>query len=159
MTTQNAAMRQLYDAGKDDRQIAAELGVTTRTVWLWRQSNGLLPQGVRQRKAPDKPRPKLPKAPIDEDAAQAAYLAGKTDFEIAKAVGCDLTSVTDWRKRCGLTANRAKQVPKGQTYELQAAAVEARARESGLTYGQYQARLFEAAQDPRGVPHLGTGRS
>ena len=89
----------------------------------------------------------------------AAYLDGKTDFEIARAIGCDLTSVRDWRKRCGLTANRAKQVPKGQTYELQAAAVEARARESGLTYGQYQARLFEAAKNPHYVPNLGTGRS
>ena len=153
------AMKHLYDAGKDDREIAAELGVTRTAVWTWRQENHLQPQSVRRKKAPLQSHPKLPKAPVDEDAAMAAYLAGKTDFEIAKAIGCDLAAVADWRRRVGLNPNRAKRVAKGQAYELQAAAVEAKARESGLTYGQYQALRFEAAQNPHHVPDLGTERS
>ena len=153
-----AAMRQLYDAGKDDRQIAAELGVTRTAVWTWRQEHHLQPQSA-QRKYPPSPNKTRAKPRLDETAAMAAYTSGKTDKEIAEVCGCTAPTIANWRKRYGLDGNHAKQVPKGQAYELQAAAVEARARESGLTYGQYQARLFEAAQNPRGVPYLGTERS
>ena len=143
-----AVLQQLYDAGKGDREIAAELGVSRNVVWTWRQANSLLPQSVRKKKAPLQSRPKLPRAPVDEDAAMSAYLTGKTDFEIAKAIGCDLVSVADWRRRVGLNPNRAKRVAKGQTYELPAAAVEAAARAAGLTYGQYQSLRWEAAGRP-----------
>ena len=154
----DAAMRQLYDAGKDDRQIAAELGVSRTTVWTWRQQEKLQPQSTRRTypPSPNKTR-KKEKPPLDEAAAMDAWLSGKTDFDIARSIGSDLTAVAAWRKQVGLNANRAKPVAKGQTYDLPAAAVEAKARAEGLTYGQYQARRFAAGQI-NNVPDLGTGR-
>ena len=149
-------MRRLYDAGKDDREIAAELGTSFRSVWLWRQRNNLSPQSCSRKypPSPNKSRKKSTRV-LDEPAAMVAWLRGKTDAEIVKTAGGDLSAVAAWRRQYGLSANLARKVTKGQAYELPAAAVEAKAREAGLTYGQYQAREWEAARR-RNVPLWGT---
>ena len=164
------AMRRLYDSGHNDREIAAELGISRRSVWTWRQEEGLPPASRRyptSRPQADKPARvrKGPKPRLDEAAAMAAYTAGRTDKEIAEERGCSVPTIALWRKRMGLPPNlapRPTHKPRARTYDLPAAAVEARAREAGLTYGQYQAREWEANGRPayrkRKVPDPGTGK-
>ena len=174
------AMRRLYDGGLNDTQIAAELGISRRSVWTWRQAVGLPAPSTRRRqgirpkgrpaaakrppapKAAPAPRKRGPRIRLDEAAAMAAYTAGKTDREIAEERGCTANTIANWRKRMGFPPNRPQRPSRAHTYELPAAAVNARAREAGLTYGQYQALEYEAAGRPpyrkRAVPRSGTGK-
>lgn len=161
------AARQLYASGHNDHEIAAELGISVRAVWTWRQGEKLPPVSRRSttsrvpRKSPQR---RGPKPRLDEQVAMTAWLAGKTDREIAETCGCSVSTITSWRKRYGLDPNRAQRPTraKEKAYDLPAAEDEARAREAGLSYGIYKARQWEADGRPahrkRAVPDLGTGK-
>lgn len=85
-------VRELYDAGLLDIQIAAKAPCSTRTVLEWRRKTGR-----------PKNKPSLWKhldihgKPLWED--------GLFDTQIAAHIGCSTSTVFDWREDRGLPAN------------------------------------------------------
>ena len=93
-------MRELYDAGLRDYQIACEMGCTAETVKGFRERNGLPPR---------KPEYKREFPP---EQLRAIYDKGLTDREIAEAAGCSKDTVEAFRHRERLPAVRKRGVMK-----------------------------------------------
>ena len=91
-------MRELYDAGLRDYQIACEMGCTAETVKSFRERNGLPPR---------KPEYKREFPP---EQLRALYDKGLTDREIAEAAGCSKYTVEAFRHRERLPAVRKRGV-------------------------------------------------
>ena len=159
-------VRRLWSHGMTDDQIAASMGISTRSAQRARLKAGLRrPKGRHADAAPGghtAPATYYPLSGQEADTAIRLYLDGRTDKEIAGELHRGVARVGRWRNLLGLKPNRKRPEPKPPRpdYTLPAAAVEARARAAGLSYGQYQARLYEAAGRPRyrkiKVPDLGT---
>lgn len=88
----------LYEAGKNDAEIARELGCTANSVRLWRKRCGhasRVPKGWH------------PEPRYDWAKGRALYDAGWSDANIAKELGCSNDTVGKWRKREKLPANKS----------------------------------------------------
>ena len=86
----------LHDQKMSAGQIAKEIGASIKTVYDWYRRSGRKPNPYRQKK-------------LDRVKLLELYRQGKTDREIAAAIGCCLDSVRVWRKECALDANRGKK--------------------------------------------------
>ena len=91
-------MRELYEQGLNDCEIAEAMGITSASVWWWRSHRGLVSHRVLQSK----------------DLAErirALYDRGLNDVEIACSAGCMRKTVMTWRAKNGLPNNlrRGKQ--------------------------------------------------
>lgn len=95
-----ALVRQLYDKGLHDSEIAKEIGVLGNAVYRWRRKNQL-PANLR------KPLPDRSSYALAERHRQMMDLwwRGKTDGEIALAVCVSRSTVCSWRRRNGLDLN------------------------------------------------------
>ena len=85
-------IRELYERGLTDRQIAEKLECTTTTIYAWRKRWGKAAHA-------EKPRGK-----VDPELALKLYLEGKNDREIGEAMGCGHNAIAYWRYRNGLPA-------------------------------------------------------
>lgn len=92
----------LYKEGKNDREIADELGVVPGAICYWRNQNLL------------DPIPKKGTGQIDEGKARELYEAGKHDPEIAEVFGVSPQSIFNWRKQRGLPAKRGDGRPRAK---------------------------------------------
>ena len=80
----------LYNQGKNDRQIADILGVGDTAIYKWRKKNGL----------------KANYQPTANDNRLELYNQGLTDQEIAKAINKNASAIKEWRKVNKLKNNR-----------------------------------------------------
>lgn len=83
------AAKALYDEGRTDEEISAQLGCSLYAFRNWRSAHKL-PQNRPRRFA------------FDEALAMELYRDGKTDAAIAAATGLSKSGVYSWRKRNGL---------------------------------------------------------
>jgi DNA-binding NarL/FixJ family response regulator len=84
--------RALYDRGLSDREIAEATGAKLSTVIQWREKKEL-PPNIGQK----------PKRPVSwEEEGLRLLSEGKTDTEIARAVGKSVNTVGEWRRGRGL---------------------------------------------------------
>ena len=90
--------RELYDRGLSDREIAEETGAKISTVTSWRDNFGLAPNPGGKRGIP---------VSWEEDGLRL-YREGKTDREIAEAVGRSVATVGEWRRKHGLALHPAR---------------------------------------------------
>ncbi len=90
MDAHEAEARRLYDAGWNDEEIAAKLGVSRTGVQNWRKRNGLAARVHKNRLS------------FDPAEALLHYESGESDAEIGKAMGVTAYSIWKWRKRKGL---------------------------------------------------------
>ena len=90
--------RELYDRGLSDREIAEETGAKISTVTSWRDNFGLTPNPGGKRGIP---------VSWEEDGLRL-YREGKTDREIAEAVGRSVATVGEWRRKHGLALHPAR---------------------------------------------------
>ena len=81
---------ELYNQGKNDRQIADIIGVGDTAIYKWRKQHGL----------------KANYTPTASDNRVELYNQGYTDQEIAKAVGKNPQAIKEWRKANKLKNNR-----------------------------------------------------
>ena len=77
-----------------------------------------------------------PRVRLDKDAARRLYLNGKSDIQIALALGCSDRTIQNWRQKNKLRKNTAEHAP---ISKLAADAVAA--RRAGVNYGQYKAMM------------------
>lgn len=82
----------LYRAGATDKEIAEAIGKSREGVCAWRHRNNL----------PCNPDQRGNGKRYDWTVARKLYDAGMCDREIAEALGCNQTSVMNWRNREGL---------------------------------------------------------
>lgn len=82
-------MLALYQQGKTDKEIAAELDYSVTSVGKWRRKMGLalIPAA---------------KPCVDSDAAMGLYRKGFTDRQIANLLGVTKSAIIGWRHRKGL---------------------------------------------------------
>lgn len=95
-------VRQLYDQGLGDGDIAKKLGVSRTSIVNWRQNNSLPRNKEEERKC----------VRITDNRMEL-YEMGLNDKEIAEAVGVGKDSVYKWRKRNGLPPNATRGGSKG----------------------------------------------
>ena len=88
----------LYDEGKNDAEIARDLGCRPGVVRQWRVRRNL----TANRKAGWTGN----QAKYDWDKGRRLHAEGKDDGEIGKELGCSGKIVRNWRLRNGLEANR-----------------------------------------------------
>ena len=74
---------------------------------------------------------------LDHEFAMELYRRGLTDAEIAKQSGVYVGTVSKWRNKLGLPANKKRRL---KMSPLAHDAMEA--RRLGLTYGQYKAQSY-----------------
>ena len=89
-------IREMYQAGASDQDIADATGWAKRTVCKWRQNHGLpanRKNGVLVAK---------------EAKAIRLYQQGFNDRAIAGAIGCSSITVYRWRERTGRPSNNAR---------------------------------------------------
>ncbi|MBQ1235960.1 MAG: helix-turn-helix domain-containing protein [Oscillospiraceae bacterium] len=98
-----AKARVLYQAGKSDKEIADAVGVHRGTIGKWRDENNL-PCNVNVF---------IPVSHLDWDKALRMYEEGRTDKEIAAALGCSGQYIGKWRKKNKLPS---KQTTKGKKH-------------------------------------------
>lgn len=79
--------RSLYDAGATDHEIAEALGISYDRANRWRRSEGL----------PIHPDKKGSPMQFDWQRAEDLYRHGASDCEIARQLGCSVSSVWRWR--------------------------------------------------------------
>lgn len=89
--------RRLYKKGLSDRLIAEKLDVTEPTVYAWRKKAGLPNIGNRTK--------------IPGEAIRALHAEGKTDKEIAAALGLKRDQVLKYRNKHGLRLNPELYAP------------------------------------------------
>ena len=82
---------------------------------------------------------------LDHEFAMELYRRGLPDAEIAKQSGVYVKTVSKWRNRMGLPANKKRRLKMSPL-----ARDAAEARRLGLTYGQYKAQSY--------VPPVSPGR-
>ncbi len=91
-------MRELYEQGLNDCEIAEAMGITSASVWYWRSHRGLVSHRVLQSK----------------DLAERMrelYERGLNDVEIACGAGCMRKTVMTWRAKNGLKNNLRRGKP------------------------------------------------
>ena len=98
-------MRELYDRGLNDREIAAATGISEKTAAKFRQSNGLPPH----------PRERSRK--FDTVKARKLREQGLTDREIAEQLGVSKAAIWHWRRTAGITSVDYRKMPKGTDWE------------------------------------------
>lgn len=81
---------------------------------------------------------------LDHEFAMELYRRGLTDADIAKQSGVYVKTVSKWRNRTGLPANKKRRLKMSPL-----ARDAAEARRLGLTYGQYKAQSY-APPEPTG---------
>jgi transposase len=89
----------LYHQGLADPAIAAQLGVTDKTITAWRRRSNL-PANYPSHAA---------HTPEQQLIKQHVYDNGGTDAQIAAAAGVKVNSVKKWRMRLGLKVNPARE--------------------------------------------------
>lgn len=115
-----AKCRELYDKGYSDGQIREEFGFGVNIIRAWRQRAGL---------EPNKNKIKIPRhaSQINDEKARELYDAGKSDKQIAVALGVSAGGILGWRKRNGLQTKYCRKAiekaPSVQQAVLPAAAV------------------------------------
>ena len=80
-------MRELYDQGKNDSQIADSLGLTPSRVRRWRQSEQL---------------PGNRRAQFNTTEAEQLIASGWSDRRLAEHFGVSTHAIVNWRKRAGI---------------------------------------------------------
>lgn len=83
---------------------------------------------------------------IDQDMGMELYEADKTDEEAAAICGCSKATYRNWRIANGLPSkhmNNKGPKTSGPEYGHGLAADARRARELGMTYGQFKASQYE----------------
>lgn len=96
----------LYCQGLSDGQIAERLGIAKTTVFSWRQSRGLAPNG------------KVCELTDEENAARLKmYNEGYSDAQIAAACNTGVAAISRWRFRRGLKANKEVNERKRELYD------------------------------------------
>ena len=98
-------MRELYDRGLNDREIAAATGISEKTAAKFRQNNGLPPH----------PRERSRK--FDTVKARKLREQGLTDREIAEQLGVSKAAIWHWRRTAGITSVDYRKRPKGTDWE------------------------------------------
>ena len=98
-------MRELYDRGLNDREIAAATGISEKTAAKFRMDSGLPPH------------PRERKHCFDTKQARELWEQGMTDPEIAQALGVRKATIWHWRSRAGLTCADYRKRPKGTDWE------------------------------------------
>lgn len=88
--------------------------------------------------------------PLDEKKALEYYNMGLEDQIIADNLGVCNKTVRNWRKRIGLSANKPEGKKRPAANLSPIARDNEAARAAGMTYGQYKARLYAAAQPRKG---------
>jgi transposase len=89
----------LYHQGLADPAIAAQLGVTDKTITAWRRRSNL-PANYPSHAA---------HTPEQQLLKQHTYDNGGTDAQIAAAAGVKVNSVKKWRMRLGLKVNPVRE--------------------------------------------------
>lgn len=79
------------------------------------------------------------KRKIDGERAMWLWSQGKTDEQIADGCGVSRDSVANWRRRNGRLPPNRKKKRHCPPWLEKVAAVNAMAREAGMTYGKYMA--------------------
>lgn len=94
-------MKTMYEEGMSDRAIAAELRCSASAVKRWRVREGL---HVNNRGS-------IPNKEIARrlELTRGLWAAGRTDAEIARAVGVSKRTVGKWRKDMGLAAHQKER--------------------------------------------------
>ena len=98
-------LRELYDRGLNDREIAAATGISEKTAAKFRLDSGLPPH------------PRERKHCFDTKQARELWEQGMTDPEIAQALGVRKATIWHWRSRAGLTCADYRKRPKGTDWE------------------------------------------
>jgi transposase len=89
----------LYHQGLADPAIAAQLGVTDKTITAWRRRSNLPANYPSHAKH----------SPEQQLIKQHTYDNGGTDAQIAAAAGVKVNSVKKWRMRLGLKVNPVRE--------------------------------------------------
>lgn len=82
----------LYRGGLNDNQIARELGVKRANIFWWRKVNGLPSLWEPER--------------MPGETIQKLFAEGRTNEEIARAIGKSTRAVKNWRMKHGLKYGR-----------------------------------------------------
>ncbi len=98
-------LRELYDRGLNDREIAAATGISEKTAAKFRLDNGLPPH----------PRERSRK--FDTVKARKLREQGLTDREIAEQLGVSKAAIWHWRRTAGITSVDYRKRPKGINWE------------------------------------------
>lgn len=98
-------MRELYDQGMNDAEIAEALGMSVKTTAKYRRQCGLLPH-MQERQCK-----------INAARALKLWKQGKSDKEIGVALGVSKGCVWHWRHRAGLPSVEIKQKPREISWE------------------------------------------
>lgn len=82
----------MHKQGASDREIAAAVGVSPSTIYVWRVKHGIKSGYVKPKRY----------ASFDTQKALELYKEGKSDREIGEVVGVSRQTVGSWRNGCGL---------------------------------------------------------
>lgn len=93
-------VRQLYEQGKNDPEIADHCGVRPCTIRKWRHDMNLPPNPRNTKTAAKK---------FDRGTARLLYDSGMNDAQIAEQLGMARETIKKWRHRELLVANRVKR--------------------------------------------------
>ena len=97
----------LYREGKNDREMAAVLGVNRGSIQSWRERNKLPPN-----------QSKGWVSTVDYDMVKKLYEAGLTDSEIARRISCNQCTISAWRRKYGLKSNWTEDKPKKPSVDV-----------------------------------------
>lgn len=86
-------MKEHWNLGRTDTQIARIMGVTQNSVQKWRARRGLGPNGIRGRQESDA---------IADKERRVLYEQGLSDADIASVLGMSTQAIKRWRKRAEL---------------------------------------------------------
>lgn len=97
------SIKQAYDKGLSDSQIADAFGYEDNIVKQWRATQHLQPNKSAQNATARVHKGR--QSSIDDVKARGLYDAGKSDSEIAAVFGLGSNSIWSWRKKNNLPAN------------------------------------------------------
>lgn len=98
-------LRELYDRGMTDREIAEETGLSEKTAAKFRKDNGLPPHKKER------------SVSFDTEKALQLWKKGKTDPEIGEALGVSKACIWHWRHREGLHSAEHRTRPRKTSWE------------------------------------------
>lgn len=93
-------------AGKTDKKIAAEVGVTKLTIFLWRKRHGIAAN--HHRRTGRTISPLALKTYADPAWLRTLVELGLTDHEIAAYAGCTRLTISNWRRRFSIPPSRGR---------------------------------------------------
>lgn len=105
LAERRSKMRELYDRGMNDAEIAAAIGVSEKTAAKYRRQYGL-PFLAQERKCK-----------IDAERARKLWKQGMSDPEIGEALGVSKACVWQWRHREGLPGVEYRNKPRAAAWE------------------------------------------